>query len=177
MKSDIVKYLENNYGVSVVTDKSENIKSNGIIAAYTQLAGLKIYKLSLLRYAPATGVTLNESSISIGIGNPDNTLMAHVDATEGEVLIDGINVKDLSFNDLRKNIAMVSQDTYLFMGTVAENIAYADENVSRDKIIEAAKLAGLKELPAEITAFSKDEEIVYIVHSNLKRTVISSAYP
>lgn len=71
-----------------------------------------------------------------------NLLSRLYDVNEGEILIDGINVKDLSFNDLRKNIAMVSQDTYLFMGTVAENIAYADENVSRDKIIEAAKLAG-----------------------------------
>lgn len=67
------------------------------------------------------------------------------DVTEGEILIDGINVKELSFEDLRKSIAMVSQDTYIFMGTVAENIAYADPDADRLLIVQAAKLAGAHE--------------------------------
>ena len=74
-----------------------------------------------------------------------NLLSRLYDVNEGKVCIDGINVKDLAFEDLRKNVAMVSQDTYLFMGSIADNIAYADENVSREKIIEAAKLAGAHE--------------------------------
>ncbi len=71
-----------------------------------------------------------------------NLLSRLYDVNEGAIYVDGIDVRDLSFKDLRKNIAMVSQDTYIFMGSVADNIAYADENVSRDKIIEAAKMAG-----------------------------------
>lgn len=63
------------------------------------------------------------------------------DPQEGEILIDGINIKDMAFKDLRQNIAMVSQETYIFMGTVAENIAYAKPDASRDEIIQAARLA------------------------------------
>lgn len=60
------------------------------------------------------------------------------DVTGGEVLIDGINVKDMAFSDLRKNIAMVSQETYIFRGTVAENIAYANPGCTREQIMAAA---------------------------------------
>lgn len=64
------------------------------------------------------------------------------DVDEGSIEVDGIDVKKLSFKDLRRNIAMVSQETYIFMGTVLDNIAYAREGVSRLEVIEAAKLAG-----------------------------------
>ena len=57
---------------------------------------------------------------------------------EGEILIDGINVKDLGFKELRRNVAMVSQETYIFMGTVAENIAYARPDASYEEIVAAA---------------------------------------
>ncbi len=64
------------------------------------------------------------------------------DVDDGSIEIDGINVKKLSFKDLRRNIAMVSQETYIFMGSVLDNIAYAREGVSRLEVIDAAKLAG-----------------------------------
>lgn len=63
------------------------------------------------------------------------------DPQEGEILIDGINIRDMAFKDLRKNIAMVSQETYIFMGTVAENIAYAKPDATKEEIIRAARLA------------------------------------
>ncbi len=71
-----------------------------------------------------------------------NLISRLYDTDEGEILIDGINVKDLSFGTLRRNVAMVSQDTYIFMGTVADNISYANENAKREDIIKAAVLAG-----------------------------------
>ena len=70
-----------------------------------------------------------------------NLISRLYDAEEGEILIDGINVKDLSFQDLHNNIAMVSQETYIFMGTVAQNIAYAKPDASIEEIIRAAVLA------------------------------------
>ena len=54
-----------------------------------------------------------------------NLISRLYDADSGEVLLDGLNVKDLAFSSLRGSVAMVSQETYVFMGTVAENIAYA----------------------------------------------------
>lgn len=63
------------------------------------------------------------------------------DVNDGSISIDGINVKELAFKDLRRNVAMVSQDTYIFMGTVADNIAYGDPEASHEEILRAAKLA------------------------------------
>ncbi|MHB1151430.1 MAG: ABC transporter ATP-binding protein [Eubacteriales bacterium] len=71
-----------------------------------------------------------------------NLLIRLYDVNEGEILIDGINVKDIAFEDLRSNVAIVSQETYLFAGTIAENIKYARPDASKLDIIEAAKIAG-----------------------------------
>ena len=70
-----------------------------------------------------------------------NLISRLYDVNEGSIKIDGTDVKDLALNDLRRNVAMVSQDTYIFMGSVAKNIAYGNENASRADIIRAAKLA------------------------------------
>ena len=70
-----------------------------------------------------------------------NLISRLYDVNEGSIKIDGTDVKDLALQDLRKNVAMVSQDTYIFMGSVAKNIAYGNENASRADIIRAAKLA------------------------------------
>lgn len=67
-----------------------------------------------------------------------NLISRLYDAEEGEILVDGINVKQYGFQELRKNVAMVSQETYIFMGTVAENIAYAKPEATREEIIRAA---------------------------------------
>jgi len=64
------------------------------------------------------------------------------DPQDGTITIDGIDVKDLSFATLRKHIGIVSQEVYVFMGTIAENIAYADPDCSMADIIRAAKIAG-----------------------------------
>jgi ATP-binding cassette subfamily B protein len=63
------------------------------------------------------------------------------DPQEGEIFLDGINIKEIAFEDLRKSVAMVSQETYIFMGTVAENIAYANTAAAREDIVNAAVLA------------------------------------
>ncbi|MBQ8552507.1 MAG: ABC transporter ATP-binding protein [Clostridia bacterium] len=71
-----------------------------------------------------------------------NLLIRLYDVNEGEILIDGVNVKNISFTDLRKNISIVSQETYLFMGTILENIRYARPDATLDEVIEASKIAG-----------------------------------
>ena len=67
-----------------------------------------------------------------------NLISRLYDPQEGSIYIDGVNVKDMSFAELRKNVAMVSQETYIFMGTVAENIAYARPDATREEIVAAA---------------------------------------
>lgn len=70
-----------------------------------------------------------------------NLMNRFYDITEGTVTIDGINIKDISRDSLRKNIAMVLQDTHLFTGTVMENIRYGRLDATDDEVIEAAKTA------------------------------------
>ncbi|MCD8118575.1 MAG: ABC transporter ATP-binding protein [Lachnospiraceae bacterium] len=67
-----------------------------------------------------------------------NLISRLYDVEEGAVYFDGVDVRDLSFRQLRTSIAMVSQETYIFMGTVAENIAYARPDASREEIVSAA---------------------------------------
>lgn len=71
-----------------------------------------------------------------------NLLIRLYDPTAGEILIGGVNIKDIAFEDLRSNIAIVSQETYLFAGTILENIKYAKPDATDEEVIEAAKIAG-----------------------------------
>ncbi len=71
-----------------------------------------------------------------------NLLIRLYDPEAGVIKIDGIDVKKLSFADLHRNIAIVSQETYLFMGTILENIRYARPEASLEEVIAAAKAAG-----------------------------------
>ena len=70
-----------------------------------------------------------------------NIITRLYDVNDGEVLIDGVNVKNLSIESLRSNIGMVLQDTFLFSGSIAENISYGRPDATIDEIIEAAKKA------------------------------------
>ena len=63
------------------------------------------------------------------------------DPTSGSILIDGKDIKNVTLKSLRNNISPVLQDTFLFNGTIAENIGYADPSANRDDIIAAAKAA------------------------------------
>ena len=63
------------------------------------------------------------------------------EVTEGEVLLDGVNVKNIKLHSLRQNVGVVQQDVYLFAGTVYENIRYGKPEATREEIIEAAKKA------------------------------------
>lgn len=67
------------------------------------------------------------------------------DVDEGEILLDGVNVKDMSLDSLRRNVGVVQQDVYLFAGTVIENIRYGKPSATREEIIEAAKNANAHE--------------------------------
>ena len=81
-----------------------------------------------------------------------NLLMRFYDINSGDITIDGQNIRDVSRQSLRKAYSMVLQDTWVFHGTIFENIAYGKENATREEVIEAAKAAKIhsyiKKLPA-----------------------------
>jgi ATP-binding cassette subfamily B protein len=63
------------------------------------------------------------------------------EVSEGQVLLDGVDIKAISLNSLRKNVGVVQQDVYLFAGTILENIRYGKPGASLEEIVEAAKKA------------------------------------
>jgi len=63
------------------------------------------------------------------------------DADEGEILVDGLSVKDYALYHLRESVAMVLQKNTLFSGTIAENLRWGNENATDEELIEAAKIA------------------------------------
>ena len=83
-----------------------------------------------------------------------NLIPRFYDVTGGELCIDGVNVKDVSQKDLRDIIGFVPQKGVLFSGTIESNIKYSDENMSDEKMIEAAEIA-------QATEFINEKENKY----------------
>jgi ATP-binding cassette subfamily B protein len=70
-----------------------------------------------------------------------NLICRFYDVTRGTIHIDGVDIRDLSMEEIRRQIGMVLQTPFLFQGTLAENIAYGKPDATRDEIVRAAKAA------------------------------------
>lgn len=68
------------------------------------------------------------------------------DVTGGRITIDGLDIRDMTLQSLRRNIGIVQQDVFLFSGTIRENIAYGDLKATEEQIWEAARRASLEEM-------------------------------
>ena len=84
-----------------------------------------------------------------------NLLMRFYDVTNGEVLVDGTDVRDLKMKRYRDQIGLVLQDTYLFSGTIEENIRYGRPDATRDEVYDVARRANAFEF---ITRFQEGFE-------------------
>ncbi len=86
----------------------------------------------------------------VGMSGVGKTTMCNLiprfyEPTNGNISIDGNNVKDYTLASLRKNIGMVAQDVYLFAGTVMENVSYGKVNATYEEVVEACKRANAHE--------------------------------
>ena len=72
-----------------------------------------------------------------------NLLMRFYDPDHGRILLDGVDIRTLRREDLRRNMAMVLQDTWLFNGSIYDNLRYGRLDARRDEVIAAAKMAGV----------------------------------
>jgi ATP-binding cassette, subfamily B, bacterial len=79
-----------------------------------------------------------------------NLIVRFYDPHEGQILVDGHDLKQVSLKSLRENIALVLQQPLLFSGTIAENIRYGRLDATRDEIIEAAKAANAHDFITEL---------------------------
>lgn len=93
-----------------------------------------------------------------------NLIPRFYDPTEGEILLDGQNIKKVTLQSLRSNVGVVQQDVYLFSGSVYENIAYGKPQATREEVIRAAKMAGAHEFIEEL----KDGYDTYVGERGVK---------
>ena len=142
--------------INEVLETEESIKDKEQIKKFdTNKKGLVEFKNVSFRYPDADTEILSDINFtakpgettaiigSTGSGKSTvvNLLPRFYDVTEGELLIDGVNVKDVSQKDLRNIIGFVPQKGVLFSGTIESNIKYSDENMSDENMKEAAEIA------------------------------------
>lgn len=93
-----------------------------------------------------------------------NLLMKFYDINDGEILIDGVSTKELTRENVHKLFVMVLQDTWLFNGTVRENIIFNQQNINDDEIWEVCKTVGIdhfiKTLPGGLDAILEDNDSI-----------------
>jgi ATP-binding cassette, subfamily B, bacterial MsbA len=121
----------------VIKDLNNSVEFNNVSFGYGQEVVLNSINL---RVKKGSSVALVGESGS-GKSTMMDLLTRFYDVESGEVLIDGVNVKDLTIKSLRSLIGIVSQESILFNTSVTENIAFGDDNPSIEKVIEAAKTA------------------------------------
>lgn len=100
-------------------------------------------------------VTPGENIAIVGPSGGGKTTLCNLiprfyDIADGDILIDGKNIRDITLKSLRNSIGVVQQDVYLFSGTVYENILYGKPGATREEIEKAAKMAGAHEFIAEL---------------------------
>lgn len=96
-----------------------------------------------------------EMAALVGPTGVGKTTIAHLiprfyDPSAGAILINGVNIKDIKLHSLRKHISIVSQDVFLFNGTVKENILFGRPEASEEEVIEAAKAANAHQFIMEL---------------------------
>ena len=110
---------------------------------------LAIDNLNLLVY-PGETIALVGSS-GAGKSTLINLLPRFYDVDAGEILIDGINIQDVTLKSLRQQIGIVPQETLLFSGTIAQNIAFGRTNFNLQEVKQAAKVANAHQFISELS--------------------------
>lgn len=122
----------------VLDNVDGNVKVENISFGYTKD---KLILKNLTMDAPAGSMVAIVGPTGAGKTTLINLLMRFYDVNEGSIKVDDNDVKNVTRESLRKAYAMVLQDTWLFEGTIFENIAYGNENATREEVIDAAKAA------------------------------------
>lgn len=135
--------IENKLNAITLTDVYGEIEFKQVSFSYGEQMNDILVNLSL-RVKPGEYIALVGPS-----GAGKTTLCSLIprfyDVSDGEVLLDGINVRDINLQLLRKIIGIVQQDVYIFAGTVMENIRYGNPTASDEEIFVAAKQANAHE--------------------------------
>lgn len=131
----------------VMNDLYDSIRFNNISFSYNDEKEI-LHNLSL-------EVPKGETVAIVGNSGGGKSTLANLiprfyDVNEGEITIDGVNIKNITLDSLRKNIAMVFQDNFLFTGTIRENIMMGNPNATEKDLAQAIQSAHLEEMLAEL---------------------------
>ncbi|MDR2822361.1 MAG: ABC transporter ATP-binding protein/permease [Acholeplasmatales bacterium] len=137
----------------ILEEEEESFESNDLVVP-SKVKGLVEFKDVHFSYTKGNEIIKGLSAVispgdTVAIVGPTgagkttivNLLMRFYELDSGSILIDGINIKDMSRRTVRSLFSMVLQDTWLFEGTVKENISYGSKNSTKEEIISAAKKA------------------------------------
>lgn len=125
---------------------SSEIKFNNISFKYDNEYVLKNFSLTVPKGKKVALVGQSGS----GKSTIANLITRFWDVNEGEIIIDGMNIKDITTSSLRKQMGIVAQDSILFNDTIGNNISLGLDNPSQEKIIEAAKIANAHDFISEL---------------------------
>jgi ATP-binding cassette subfamily B protein len=136
---EIVPEIRDRPGAGVLTDVRGAISLRAVTFSYPQSPRPVLRDISL-------EIGAGEFVALIGYSGVGKTTLCSLiprfyEATGGAVLIDGVDVRDLTLTSLRRSIGVVQQDVYLFAGSVADNLGYGRPGASRAEIVEAARKA------------------------------------
>ncbi|MFT3982793.1 MAG: ABC transporter ATP-binding protein [Lachnospiraceae bacterium] len=142
-----------------ILDIEPDIKDKENAIAVDTLRGEIDFLDVSFRYEADHDKVLNHLNLKVGVGDyvaivgtsgAGKTTMCSLiprfyDVSEGSILIDGMDIRDLRLEDLRSNIGIVQQDVYLFAGNILDNIRYGKPEATDKEVLEAAKLANAHE--------------------------------
>ncbi|MGL5675446.1 MAG: ABC transporter ATP-binding protein [Cellulosilyticaceae bacterium] len=151
-KASFIRFMDMIETKPTVAEKETPLHMEGIAGAITfenvsfQYQGAEEKVLENLSFTIPKGQTVAFAGAS-GIGKTTiSSLVARFyDVTEGRLTIDGVDVRDISLQSLRKHIGIVQQEVYIFSGTIKDNICYGKPNATAKEIEEAAQLANIHE--------------------------------
>jgi subfamily B ATP-binding cassette protein MsbA len=126
-------------GFSTFPQDNFSIRFNDVSFRYGETLNWTLSKISF-EASPGQMVAI------VGSSGGGKTTLAHLlprfyDPQQGEILIGGINIKELTLQELRKNVSLVSQHTFLFNDSVHQNILYGNLAATKEEVVNAAKLA------------------------------------
>ncbi len=144
---DIEPTIKNKENPLILNDLNNSIKFNNVSFAYNEEKTI-LHNISMEISKGETIALVGNSGG--GKSTIVNLIPRFYDVTEGSITIDGVDIKDISLESLRKNIAMVFQDNFLFTGTIRENILMGNPDATDEELDNAIKSAHLEEMLADL---------------------------
>jgi ATP-binding cassette, subfamily B, multidrug efflux pump len=123
---------------AIITKVSGNVEFSDVVFGYKK--GQTVINNFTAKVSPGQRIAI-VGPTGAGKTTMVNLLMRFYDVNSGSITIDGVDIRDMKRSDLRKMFGMVLQDTWLFHGTIRDNIAYGNSAASEKQIIDAAKAA------------------------------------